>query len=104
MRTVDGGWTRPGHRDTPAGMGMHAVAPLVLAALGRAQVAAGARIAPVADAAVAAAGSSTRAASGQRQKIILPAVVCSTLVTLTSIVLPSAFRAWSTTTMVPSSR
>ena len=40
----------------------------------------------------------------KRPKIIFPAVVCSTLVTTTSMVLLIIFRALSTTTMVPSSR
>ena len=39
-----------------------------------------------------------------RAKIIRPAVVCSTLVTVTSTLWPMSFRPWSTTTMVPSSR
>src|SRR5688572_13367996 len=56
----------------------------------------------------AAAGALTPCAadpdSMKRPKIILPAVVCSTLVTTTSIVFPIAFRALSTTTIVPSSR
>jgi hypothetical protein len=39
-----------------------------------------------------------------RPKIILPAVVCSTLVTTMSMVLPMSLRALSTTTIVPSSR
>ena len=43
-------------------------------------------------------------ASMKRPKIILPAVVCSTLVTTTSMVLPIIDRALSTTTIVPSSR
>ena len=37
-------------------------------------------------------------------KIILPAAVCSTLVTVTSMVSPTRFLAPSTTIMVPSSR
>ena len=42
--------------------------------------------------------------SQRRPKIILPAVVCSTLVTATSAFLPISRRALSTTTIVPSSR
>src|SRR5947209_208727 len=42
--------------------------------------------------------------SSHLPNIIFPAVVCSTDVTDTSIVLPIIFRALSTTTMVPSSR
>src|SRR5712692_4267717 len=45
-----------------------------------------------------------RPGSMWRPKIILPAVVCSTLVTTMSIVLLIIFRALSTTTIVPSSR
>ncbi len=44
------------------------------------------------------------AESMNRPKIIFPAVVCSTLVTTTSMVLPIILRALSTTTIVPSSR
>src|SRR5258708_28132017 len=44
------------------------------------------------------------ARSSHLPKIIFPAVVCSTEVTDTSIVLPIILRALSTTTMVPSSR
>src|SRR5687767_12481145 len=44
------------------------------------------------------------AGSMKRPKIILPAVVCSTLVTTTSMVRPIILRALSTTTIVPSSR
>ena len=42
--------------------------------------------------------------SRSRVKIIRPAVVCSTLVTMTSTIWPRYFLPWSTTTMVPSSR
>src|SRR5205085_5112500 len=45
-----------------------------------------------------------RPSSLKRPKIILPAVVCNTLVTDTSMFLPIMRRALSTTTMVPSSR
>src|SRR5689334_5070709 len=45
-----------------------------------------------------------RPSSLKRPKIILPAVVCKTLVTDTSIFLPIMRRALSTTTIVPSSR
>src|ERR1700683_1303536 len=45
-----------------------------------------------------------KARSSHLPKIIFPAVVCSTDVTETSMVLPIIFRALSTTTMVPSSR
>src|SRR6185503_8339698 len=43
-------------------------------------------------------------AGAGRAKIIRPAVVCSTLVTVTSSIWPMCFLPWSTTTMVPSSR
>src|SRR5229473_5567050 len=57
------------------------------------------RSGPVAGTACEAAGGST-----YLPKIILPAVVCSTLVTMISIVLLIILRALSTTTIVPSSR
>ena len=68
------------------------VAALALAAVGRGCP--GRCAAPAGrPARLRAASSLPRVASAQRQKIILPAVVCSTLVTLTSMVLPSALLA-----------
>src|SRR4030095_9149198 len=49
-------------------------------------------------------GALGRPSSLKRPKIILPAVVCNTLVTDTSTFLPIIRRALSTTTIVPSSR
>src|SRR5512139_2144731 len=51
-----------------------------------------------------AGGAAPGAVSMNRPKIILPAVVCRTLVTTTSMVFPIIRRALSTTTIVPSSR
>jgi hypothetical protein len=63
------------------------VAPVPLAPVDGPDVPAVARLPPVPS---RLRPVSSPTASAQRQKIILPAVVCSTLVTLTSIVLPSA--------------
>ena len=59
---------------------------------------------PTEEAGTGAAGREYAPRSSHLPKIILPAVVCSTEVTETSMVLPIILRALSTTTMVPSSR